>query len=235
MSYFPLFVDLSEKSCLILGGGAVALRRSLVLREFGAKVVILAPELCPGLSRRLAEDDGMTWIQRSLQPGDENLLADWLADTALVVAASDEPAMNHMLAAAASTRHIPVSLADDPAASTFLFPATVRRGLLCAGITSGGASPGLVQHLRRSLEEAWPAWLADVSTQLHGLRQTVLDGTGLSPQERRGLLDDMVSQVLAQNGPLDQAQLSDIRARLSQAGQDNRVIATGPEKGSSDD
>jgi siroheme synthase-like protein len=235
MSYFPLFIELANKSCLVLGGGAVALRRCQVLRDFGAKVVILAPDLCPELSRRLAEDDALSWIQHSLRLGDEPLLADWLADAALVVAASDDSAMNRMLAAAASARHIPVSIADDPAASTFLFPATVSRGLLCAGITSSGASPGLVHHLRQSLDEAWPDWLADVATQLHSLRQSVLDGASLSPQERRVLLDDMVSQVLAQNGPLDQAQMAAFRARLAQSGQNDLAIALSQEKGSSND
>ncbi|NCA99109.1 MAG: bifunctional precorrin-2 dehydrogenase/sirohydrochlorin ferrochelatase [Clostridia bacterium] len=235
MSYFPLFVELSSKSCLVLGGGAVALRRYQVLRDFGAKVVILAPDLCPELSRRLAEDDGLSWIQHSLQPGDEPSLVDWLADTALVVAASDDSAMNRMLAAAASARHIPVSIADDPSVSTFLFPATVRRGLLCAGITSSGASPGLVQHLRQSLDEAWPDWLADVSKQLQGLRQIVLGEPVLSPQERRILFDDMVRQVLAQNGPLDQEQLAACRARLTQTGQAERAIAMSQEKGTSND
>ncbi|MDD2459394.1 MAG: NAD(P)-dependent oxidoreductase, partial [Eubacteriales bacterium] len=117
MSFFPLFVELSNASCLVMGGGAVALRRCRVLRDFGAKVVILAPDLCPELTRRLAEDDAISWIQHSLRLGDEPLLADWLADAALVVAASDDSDMNRMLAAAASARHIPVSIADDPAAS----------------------------------------------------------------------------------------------------------------------
>lgn len=235
MSFFPLFVELSNASCLVLGGGAVALRRCLVLRDFGAKVVILAPDLCPELSGRLAEDDGLSWIQRSLQPGDEPLLADWLADAALVVAASDDSAMNRLLAAAASARHIPVSIADDPAASTFLFPATVRRGLICAGITSSGASPGLVSHLRQSLDEAWPDWLTDVSTQLQVLRQIVLARPDLTSQERHSLLDDMVGQVLALNGPLDQAQLAAFRARLARTGQADLANPLSQEKGSTDD
>lgn len=229
MSHFPLFVELAGQRCLILGGGQVAWRRCLVLRDFGAQVVLLAPELCPDLARRLAEDDGISWIRFALQAGDEGLLADWLADVRLAIAASDDSAMNHLLAAVAKDRQIPVSIADDPAASTFLFPATVHRGNLCAGITSGGSSPHLVQHLRLALEAAWPGWLTELAGQLQHLRQITLARPGLSAKDRQTLLDGLVLLALAQQSPLDPGQIEAYITRLGQTG------PASPQKGPSDD
>lgn len=214
MSYFPLFVELEGKTCLILGGGNVAFRRCLALREFGSDVEILAPNISPDLARHMAKDDGIFWLKRSLKLGDDRFISKILADKALVVAASNDSAINRLLASSAIKEGIPVSVADDPSASSFLFPATVRRGTLCAGITSGGSSPSLVKNLQISLEAAWPNWLCKLSVQMQELRKHVLICSNLSKKDRRAILDEVVAQAMFQQGPLDPQQFDTFIARL---------------------
>ena len=164
MPYFPLFVDLAGKGCLVVGGGPVAARKARALLDYGARVTVLAPEPLAEI-RALSQVPSVTLLERPYGgPAD-------LSGAALALAATDNRALNAQVAADARTAGIPVNVADDPALCSFFFPALVRRGGLVAGISSSGACPRLSARLRERLERDWPADLADALETLREERR----------------------------------------------------------------
>jgi uroporphyrin-III C-methyltransferase/precorrin-2 dehydrogenase/sirohydrochlorin ferrochelatase len=141
---FPMFADLRGRAVLVVGGGTVARRKVEALLEAGAEVTVAARALEPVLQR---------WIEHGrVHRRDGGFRAAWLEGTWLVVAASDDRALNLRVAEAASLRGIFVNAVDDAEASSFHVPARVRRGRLQVAVSSGGAAPVLARRLRERLE-----------------------------------------------------------------------------------
>lgn len=122
---FPMFVDLRGKKAVVVGGGAIALRRVGVLLEFGAQVVIISP-------RCQQVPEGVVYLARAYQPGD-------LAGAFLAVAATNDRAVNHQVGQDAKALGIPVSVADCKEECTFFFPAICKGEDLVAGVVSDGS------------------------------------------------------------------------------------------------
>lgn len=142
---FPLFVDLSGKQAVLVGGGAVSARRAAVLLRFGAAVTVVAPEL------NAPFPDGVTYLSRPYAPGD-------LQGAFLAVAATDDRAVNRAVGEEARRRGIPVSVADCPEECTFFFPAVCEGEELIAGVISKNgadhrATAAGAKAIRRTLEE----------------------------------------------------------------------------------
>ena len=121
---FPLFLDLTGKRAVIVGGGAVACRRAEVLSRYGAQVTMIAP-------RRKREIPGVTWRARPYAPGD-------LAGAAIAVAATDDRSVNRAAGEEARALGVPVSVADAPEECTFFFPAVCTGDGLSAGVVGRG-------------------------------------------------------------------------------------------------
>lgn len=148
MPYFPLFVSLADRDVLIVGGGAVALRKARSLSAFGCRITAAAAAFCPGwetlnaVCRTAALTGGEPWL--------------WETPWALVIAAAGDRALNLRVSDEARARGIPVNTADDARACTFYFPALVRRGDVVVGVCSGGKAPFYTKLLRKELEAAIP-------------------------------------------------------------------------------
>jgi len=140
---FPLFVDLTDKSVVIVGGGVIASRRISVLRQFGCRITVIAPTLN-------SKPDGITWLQRPYRSGD--LLGAFLA-----IAATDDRAVNRQVGEEARALQIPVSVADCEAECTFYFPAICTGSNLIAGLVSTDGdhhqTVRAAKAVRRVLEE----------------------------------------------------------------------------------
>lgn len=138
---FPLFVSLTGKKCVVFGAGAIAARRVGVLRRFGAAVTVIAPESPAGI----AVDQ-----VRGYEKSD-------LSGVFLAVAATNDRDVNHRIAADCEAMHIPCSVADCAAESTFFFPAVCEGGGLTAGVVSDGTAHGktaaAAKRIRAVLEE----------------------------------------------------------------------------------
>ena len=122
---FPMFVDLNGKKAVVIGGGRIGLRRAGVLRDFGAQVIMIAPQTQETLP-------GVTVLSRRYQPGD-------LRGAFLAVAATDDARVNRAVAEEARSLGIPVNVADSPRDCDFFFPAVCVTEDLVAGITGSGA------------------------------------------------------------------------------------------------
>ena len=145
MAYFPMFVELEGRPCLIVGGGAVALRKARKLLPYGPCLTVVAQSFVPELEAL----EGAALCRRAFRPRD-------VEGQALVVAATGDGALNREIAALCRARRIPVNAVDDKDNCTFLFPALVRRGPLSIGISTGGASPTAAVYVKEKIEAALP-------------------------------------------------------------------------------
>ena len=157
MNLFPIFADLAGRAVLIVGGGSVAERKAALLFAAEARIDIVAQDLTPSLME-WARTGRVRHLAREFAT--EQLDNRWLA-----IAATDDPALNALVAAAAKARHIFVNVVDDAALSTFHVPAIVDRSPLVIAISSGGAAPMLARLARERIEtffdRSWGA-LADL-------------------------------------------------------------------------
>lgn len=142
MKYYPLFMDLSGRKCLVVGAGAVAARKARSLLECGARVTVVGEQ--PVAAFRALERRGVVVVRRSFRARD-------VGRQALVIAATDDRAVNAAVAAAARRRDIPVNAVDDPPNCTFIVPAVVRRGDLTVAVSTGGKSPAAARLVKEKI------------------------------------------------------------------------------------
>jgi precorrin-2 dehydrogenase/sirohydrochlorin ferrochelatase len=164
--YLVTLIDLANTACAVIGGGEVAARKVAGLREAGARPVVISPALCESL-RRQVEADEIDAIDREYRSGD-------LTGVQLVIAATDDPATNEAAWREAQASGCLVNVVDDPARCNFYVPATVRRGALTIGISTGGRSPALARRIRQALElefdaayERYVALLGELRPRVH--------------------------------------------------------------------
>lgn len=173
MAYFPMFVDLSEKPCLIVGGGKVACRKVKVMLDFGAKVRVVAKEISQelrDLERTLADSEGpklMEIKRKSFEEKDCDGMG-------LVIAATDDKALNHEIARYCKMQGIMVNAVDQKEDCSFIFPSYVKEGNLIAAFSSGGNSPVLTQYLKEKEAEILTPFLGDLNEAMGRLRQKVI-------------------------------------------------------------
>lgn len=142
--FFPLFVDLSNKNILIVGGGAVADRRVHTLLSFAAELTVVSPELTEGL-RTLAQNGQIHITERAFKPGD-------LCGRDLVLAATNDAALNRQIAGLCRGLGIPVNVSSDRTLCDFQFPSVLTDGEVTIGINASGTNHSLVRETREMLE-----------------------------------------------------------------------------------
>lgn len=141
-SYYPVFLNINEKRCVVVGGGQVALRKVQTLLEYRAKVEVISPELCS----ELAAVPGITVWHRQYQPGD-------LKGAFLAIVATDNHEINHLIAREARSQGVLVNVVDDAEYCDFILPSLVRRGDMTIAVSTAGRSPALARKLRTRLEQ----------------------------------------------------------------------------------
>ena len=142
--YYPAFLRLEGRKCLVVGGGNVACRKVKALQEAGARVHVVSLQFCAPLKRT----KGIERRRRPYRTSD-------LRGATLVISATGDQALNRRVAREATARGILVNVVDQPALCSFIVPATVRRGRLSVAISTGGASPALAAQIRRRLSRQW--------------------------------------------------------------------------------
>ena len=161
MAYYPIFVELRDRRCLVVGGGEVAQRKVAGLLAAGARLTVIAPKLTSELQRLLAAGE-IECVQREYQEGD-------LEGFEVCMVATDDGAVNAQVFAEGRRRRVWVNASDDPANCDFILPSVIRRGSITVAASTGGTSPALARRLREELEsyltEEMPA-LADLLAEV---------------------------------------------------------------------
>ena len=182
MAYFPMFVDMTERECLIVGGGNVAYRKVIVMLDFGAKVTVVAEDICDEL-RKLTIDDiasedktgsytankenRITFIKRRFERKDCDGME-------VVIAATDDNALNHEIAEYCKANGIMVNAVDQKADCSFIFPSYIKEKNLVAAFSSGGNSPVLTQYLKGKEQEVLTPSLGELNEYMGQIREKVI-------------------------------------------------------------
>ncbi len=144
MRYYPIYLDIQNRNCLVVGGGGVATRKVITLLNCGANVTVVSPDLSEQL-RKLEGSPSLTMKQRPYQPGD-------LEGMFLVIGATDDETLNRQISRDAEQRNTLCNIADRPEICNFILPSIVQRDDLVVTISTSGRSPALAKKLRKSLE-----------------------------------------------------------------------------------
>jgi siroheme synthase-like protein len=161
MGYYPVFLEMKDRPCVVVGGGTVAERKVEGLLAAGARVTVISPELTPALVA-LKDEGRLHHVARSYRVGD-------LEGYEVSIVATDDGAVNAEVAREGRERHAWVNAVDDPPNCDFILPSVVRRGDIVVAVSTGGASPALARRLREELE----AFLDEDYAPLAGLLQEV--------------------------------------------------------------
>lgn len=166
MSGLPILVEAGGVRVLVVGAGAVAVRKARALSEAGAEVRVVAPEVSDAM-RLLAAVGHVVLVERAYSSGD-------IADAELVIAAANDRMVNAAVAADARAAHRLVNVADRPAEGSFATMATHRSGALVVGVSAGGV-PGAAARIRDAIARRFDSRYASALAALADLRRTLLD------------------------------------------------------------
>ncbi len=147
MKFYPAYLDLRDRQCMVAGGGSVAERKTISLLEAGADVTVVSPDLTPKL-RELSQSGKIDYIQKAFEEQD-------LSGEFLVIAATNSPEVNVRIARACKSRHVLVNVAVPPEESSFIVPSVVERGELLIAVSTSGVSPALSKKIRQELSERY--------------------------------------------------------------------------------
>ncbi len=167
MDHMPIFMALSNRRALVVGGGQLASRKAALLLNACPQVEILSDAVSPAMAR-LIKANGLVHHADPFTP-------QHLDGVALVIAATDDDALNHAVFDAASARGLPVNIADQPALCSFILPAIVDRAPVTVAVSTGGRSPVFARHVKALLERALPPGLGHAAQWLARWRQPVRD------------------------------------------------------------
>src|SRR3984957_3824900 len=186
MDYLPLFMQLRSQPVVVVGGGHIANRKVDLLRRSGAQITVISPELREEL-HKLASKGELRYVA-------ERFSEAHIEGATLVIAATNDHDVNVAVSKAAQARKIPVNVVDNPALSTFIFPAIVDRSPIIVAVSSGGESPVLARRVREQIEALLPEKLGALARFMGARRKTVQQALGALA--RRPFWERIVSGVV---------------------------------------
>lgn len=171
MNQLPIFLNIKDRKCVVVGGGKVAFRKASLLCRASAKLHVIAESICTELQNLCDVNDAV--VER--QPVSPEILGKLLKDAVLIIAATDAPSVNEAVSQAATKSGVPVNVVDQPELSSFLMPSIVDRSPVLIAISSGGSSPILTRKLKELNEIMIPARIDKLAELLASYRQQVKD------------------------------------------------------------
>lgn len=183
MKYYPLFLDITGRACLVVGGGSVGTRKTATLLSCGARVTVISPVISDRL-KQLAPSQALTLLSGPYAP-------EHLDGVFLVFCATDDKDLNLRIAGDAKHRGILCNIADTPDASDFILPSLVERGDLTLAVSTSGASPALAKKLRQELSGQFGEEYAQCLAILGNVRKKLLS-RGHDPKGHKELFERLI-------------------------------------------
>lgn len=163
MALFPMFVDLKDQDCLVIGAGEVALRKIEQLVKFSPALSVIAPTIHPEI-RALSEEYPILLIERGYELSD-------CEGRFLVIGSLDDLGEQEKIYHTCMATKTPVNCVDSPALCSFIFPALIVEGDLCVGINTAGRAPAVSSALRKYLTALIPNGIKDLIDRVDTIRQ----------------------------------------------------------------
>lgn len=187
MSYYPIFIHLEGKKVIVVGGGSVAERKTETLLECGAVVQVVSRDLTPRLNK-YREEGTIGFLGHEFKE-------DCLEEAFMVIAATDDPLLNHLVCEKAKERGLLVNAVDQPSDCNFILPSILRRGDLLIAVSTSGKSPALAKKVREALEERFGNEYESLLILMGRLREDILS-QGLSQDENRRIFHELVNSPI---------------------------------------
>ena len=202
--YYPVYLNLKGKRCLVVGGGSVALRKVSGLLKAQAKVKVVSPDAAVRL-KKLAKAGRIELALRHYRSGE-------LKKSMLVIGATDDERVNRRIFNDAQNKGILVNIVDNPKYCNFIVPSVLRRGDLCISISTGGVSPALAKNIRKELEKSYGRWFNGYLKVLSSWRKKVVKNIK-DERLRRRLLIKLASPGLLI--PVRRGKLKEVKSKLT--------------------
>jgi uroporphyrin-III C-methyltransferase / precorrin-2 dehydrogenase / sirohydrochlorin ferrochelatase len=165
MKHLPIFFNIRDKLCIVVGAGGIAARKADLLCSAGASVTVISPEL--GLEMaQFHKESKIQWIDREYQSGD-------LKDAYLVVASTDKESVNRLVAEDAEALKIPCNVVDHAELGSYIMPSIINRDPVQIAVSTGGASPVLARLIRTNLESCTPSAYGKLAKLVESYRVSV--------------------------------------------------------------
>ena len=210
MDHLPIFINIRQRPCLVIGGGDIALRKINLLIKAQAKVDCLSPLFCEGIIN-LSKNGNVNLIDKSFEPDD-------IKDYAIIIASTDDSSVNSLISQLAKQAKIPVNVVDSPELSSFIMPSIVDRSPIIIAVSSAGKAPVLARLIRAKLETVIPSAYGALAEIAGEYRQKAKDRFG-NIKDRRAFWESTFSGVIAEkvfSGRVDEAK-DDIDKQLKNA------------------
>ncbi|WP_353144272.1 siroheme synthase CysG [Acinetobacter pragensis] len=188
MDIFPISLKLQQQPCLIVGGGHIAYRKAVLLQKAGAAVHVISPEIAANLLE-IVEQSGGKYVQTLFNTGLK------LRDYRLVIAATDDKAVNQAVFEACEAENVLVNSVDDPPHCRFMVPAIIDRSPLVVSIATNGASPVLSRQIRTQLESSIPHGMGKLA-EFSGKWRAAVKAKIENPDKRRIFWEDLYASPL---------------------------------------
>lgn len=190
MQYFPVYIKLTDKTCLIVGGGAVATRKVRLLAKAGGMIKVVAPKIDRGLEVLASELANIRLCKKTYDESD-------LEGVILVIAATNDEEINKQVAKDAEVRNILVNVVDRPAFCRFIMPSVIDRSPLIVALASNGKTPVLLRLLRARLEALIPASFGRLA-ELAGRYRHKVKRAFQDIHQRRGFWEEVLDGEIAE-------------------------------------
>ena len=187
MRYYPVNLDIQNRPCLVVGGGAVGARKVATLVQCQAAVTVVSPDTVPALAQ-LARAKTIILKRRAYRSSD-------ISGMFLVIGATDDEALNRRIKADAEQQGLLCNIADRPRICNFILPAIVRRGDFVMAISTAGKSPAFAKHIRQRLESEFGPEYGDL-LELMGAIRTRLLAHAHAPEAHKPLFERLIDADL---------------------------------------
>ncbi len=196
MAKYPIFLELSGRRAVVVGGGAVAVRKAQALLAAGARLVVIA-ERIDNMLTVLCRDKNAELIKSKYSK-------DYLAEAVLTIAATNNHQLNRRIYKDCQELEVLCNVVDEPELCDFFVPAVVKRGDLQIAIGTEGHCPAYAGHIRKKLEEIFTEEHGQFLAELEALRKQIIKDV-TDPTERKAMLgklaDDKSFEYFIENGP----------------------------------
>jgi len=189
MKYYPIYLDIKNRNCLVVGGGSVGTRKVLTLLACGANVTVISTAATEKL-HQLSNNGMINLEERYFKATD-------LDDRFLVIGATDNQELNFKIHAEAERCGLLCNIADRPKACNFILPSVVSRGDLIIAISTSGKSPAFAKKLRKHLEKEFGDEYAEFLNLMGAIRKKLLSQDH-EPEAHKPLFEQLIERDLVQ-------------------------------------
>lgn len=201
MNFLPIYYEIKNKPCLVVGGGKVASRKIRLLLSAGASVTLVSPQNCDEISGMVNENK-IVWQQRDFSETDIN-------GQALIIASTNNEQVNLAIAELAQQHNIPCNLVDNPDKGSFIMPSIIDRSPVIVAVSTGGSSPVLARLIKARLESLIPAGYGKLA-EIAGEYREKIKQLISNPENRKRFWKHVLQSGFAErvfSGHLDEAKV----------------------------